>query len=181
MKWNNIKGAAVRVLAAAMVVLITTLTTPSAFAQTTGQVVGTIVDPQGGVLPGATVSATSPQLQGTRTAIADSTGTFRFPTLPPGTYTIKVELTGFQPVTQENVVVSLDRSVTLNLRMQVAGVSQEVNVLGTSPVVDTVSSAGGVTVDQSMMNLLPSARNLYATAHFAPGVTTDAVGPTMLG
>ncbi len=181
MKWNKFKSAARAAWVCAAVAAFIAVLTTSAFAQTTGQVIGTIIDAQGGVLPGVTVSAMSPQLQGTRTTVTDSTGTFRFPTLPPGTYAIKANLSGFQDATQENVTVSLDKSVVLNLKMQVAGVTQTVNVVGASPVVDTQSSAGGVTVDQSMMNMLPSARNLYGTAHFAPGVTTDAVGPTMLG
>jgi hypothetical protein len=151
------------------------------FAQTTGQVIGTVVDAQGGVLPGVTVTATSPQMQGTRTTVTDGTGTFRFPTLPPGTYAIKANLSGFQDAAQENITVSLDKSATANLKMQVAGVSQTVNVMGTSPVVDTQSSAGGVTIDQAMMNQLPVARSFYLLARIAPGVTTDNVGATMLG
>jgi hypothetical protein len=170
--------AATYSLAFAAIVALTTL---SVFAQTTGQIIGTVVDAQGGVLPGVTVSAMSPQLQGTRTTVTDSTGTFRFPTLPPGTYTIKGVLSGFQDVAQENITVSLDKSVSLNLKMQVAGVTQTVNVVGTSPVVDTTSSAGGVTVDQAMLTMLPVQRNFYAASRFAPGVTSDAVGATVLG
>src|SRR4051794_9301830 len=162
------------------VVAIVTLASPL-FAQTTGQVIGTVVDAQGGVLPGVTVTATSPQLQGTRTATTDATGTFRFPTLPPGAYTIKTTLSGFQDAAQENVTVSLDRSATVNLKMQVAGVSQTVNVMGASPVVDTQSAAGGVTIDQAMMNQLPVARSFYNLARIAPGVTNDNVGSTVLG
>src|ERR1700730_5108472 len=123
-----VRAACVCAAVAGLVALATT----SAFAQTTGQVIGTVVDAQGGVLPGVTVSATSPQLQGTRTAVTDSTGTFRFPTLPPGTYSVRTSLSGFQDAVQESISVSLDRSVTLNLKMQVAGVTQTVNVKGTS-------------------------------------------------
>src|SRR5947207_15355005 len=121
--------------------MLVSLATTPAFAQTTGQILGTVVDAQGGVLPGVTVTATSPQLQGTRTAVTDGSGTFRFPTLPPGTYSIKANLSGFQDAAQENITVSLDKSVALSLKMQVAGVSQTVNVMGTSPVVDTQSAA----------------------------------------
>ena len=181
MKSNTFKLAARTACMCAAVALLVAFATTPAFAQTTGQIIGTIVDAQGGVLPGVTVTATSPQLQGSRTAVTDGSGTFRFPTLPPGTYAIKANLSGFQDAAQENITVSLDKSVALSLKMAVAGVSQTVNVVGSSPVVDTQSSAGGVSVDQSMMNMLPTARNLYGTAHFAPGVTTDNVGATMLG
>src|SRR5947209_3917629 len=157
------------------------LVAPPAMAQTTGQIVGTVIDAQGGVLPGVTVTATSPQLQGARTSVTDGAGQFRFPSVPPGTYAIKAELSGFQPATQENVRVSLDQTVTLNLKLQVGGITQQVDVQGTAPVVDTTTAGGGVTVDQKMMTLLPVARDMYATARFAPGVTTDTVGPTALG
>src|SRR5471032_694462 len=180
MTWKNVRVALHAAYVCAAVAMFLALST-SVFAQTTGQIIGTIVDAQGGVLPGVTVSATSPQLQGTRTAVTDGSGTFRFPTLPPGTYAIKANLSGFQDAAQENVFVSLDKSVSLSLKMQVAGVSQTVNVMGTSPVVDTQSSAGGVTIDQAMMNQLPVARSFYQLARIAPGVTTDNVGATMLG
>ena len=150
-------------------------------AQTTGQIIGTVVDPQGAVLPGVTVTATSPQLQGERTAVTDSTGTFRVPSLPPGTYKVTVALSGFQDLMQENVIVSLDKTATLAMKMPLAGMTAEVNVTAESPIIDTTSAAGGVTVDQAMLQRLPVARNFYGTARFAPGVTTDAVGPTMLG
>src|SRR5690242_21575360 len=99
--------------AVALVVSTATL----AMAQTTGQIIGTVADPQGAVLPGVTVTATSPQLQGERTAVTDSTGTFRIPSLPPGNYTVKVTLSGFQDLTQENVTVSLDKTANLGLKM----------------------------------------------------------------
>src|SRR5476649_1973641 len=137
MKWNHVKLAVRAACVCATVAAFVALATTSALAQTTGQIIGTVVDAQGGVLPGVTVSATSPQLQGTRTAITDSNGTFRFPTLPPGTYKISANLSGFQDAAQENVTVSLDKSAALSLKMQVAGVSQTGNVMGTSPVVDT--------------------------------------------
>ncbi len=94
---------------------------------------------------------------------------------------IKATLSGFADAAQENVTVSLDKSASLNLKMQVAGVSQTVNVMASSPVVDTQSSAGGVTIDQAMMNQLPVQRSFYNLARIAPGVTNDNVGATMLG
>ena len=65
------------------------------------------------------------------------------------------------------------RYASANLKMQVAGVSQTVNVMGSSPIVDTQSAAGGVTIDQAMMNQLPVSRSFYQLARIAPGVTTD--------
>ena len=117
---NTFKLAVRAAFVCAAVAILVAFATTSALAQTTGQIIGTIVDAQGGVLPGVTVTASSPQLQGTRTAVTDGSGTFRFPTLPPGTNAIKANLAGFQDAAQENVTVSLDRSASLNLKMQVA-------------------------------------------------------------
>src|SRR3954462_3265725 len=79
MKWNIIKpGVRVALWCAILVALCAS----SALAQTTGRLVGTIVDAQGAVLPGVTVTVTSPQLQGANTQVTDATGQFRFPSLP---------------------------------------------------------------------------------------------------
>src|SRR5205823_14433164 len=118
--WNHVKSVARIACAIVTAAAFITLAPASAFAQTTGQIIGTVVDAQGGVLPGVTVTATSPQLQGARTATTDSTGTFRFPTLPPGTYAVKANLSGFQDAVSENITVSLDKSVALNMKLQVA-------------------------------------------------------------
>src|SRR6185295_2556089 len=73
------------------------------------------------------------------------------------------------------------QTVTLSMKLQLAGVSTTVNVEATAPIVDTTTASGGATVDQSMITLLPVARDFYQTARFAPGVTSDATGPTMFG
>ena len=152
MNWKDFRLAARIASACTAVAALLALSTPPAFAQTTGQITGTIVDAQGGVLPGVTVTASSPQLQGVRTAVSDSTGTFRIPTLPPGTYAVKVTLSGFQDITQENIAVSLDKTANLSLKMQLAGVATSVNVSAQAPAIDISTSSGGVTVDQAMIN-----------------------------
>ena len=74
-----------------MVVLVLVLV----FAQTTGDIVGTIVDDSGGALPGVTVEARSPSFQGVRTAVTDANGAYRLVLLPPGTYRVTAILQGF--------------------------------------------------------------------------------------
>ena len=85
-------------------------------AQTTGRIMGQVVDAQGAALPGATVTVSSPNLQGAQTQVTDSEGNYRFLSLPPGRYTVKVELASFKTVEQSNVDVGLDRTVTLPSR-----------------------------------------------------------------
>ena len=72
-------------------------------AQTTGRIQGQIIDAQGAVVPGATVTITSPSLQGALTQVSDAEGRFRFPSVPPGRYTVKAELSNFKTVEQKDV------------------------------------------------------------------------------
>src|SRR5262245_11447244 len=64
-------------------------------ASTTGAISGKVADSSGGVLPGVTVTATSPSLMGMQTSVTDAGGNYRFPALPPGIYALTYELTGF--------------------------------------------------------------------------------------
>lgn len=150
-------------------------------AQTTGRIVGTVVDAQDRAVPGATVTATSPQLQGARTAQSDTIGQYRFPTLPPGTYSVKAELSGFRPVQQDNIAVGLDKTATVNLTLQVGGVEQSVTVTTAAPNVDVTSAAGGIHVTPEIFSQLAVRRDFYAISRLAPGVNDDAVGPAAHG
>ena len=81
------------------------------FAQTTGTVDGTITDQSNTPLPGVTVTLTSPNLQGTRTAVTSADGRYRFPAVPPGSYTVTAELASFGKV-QKKATVTLDATAT---------------------------------------------------------------------
>ena len=73
----------------------------------TGTLQGTVKDQSDAVLPGVTVSVTSPGLQGTRETVSDGNGVYTIPALPPGVYTVRLELTGFAPVVHQNAIVPL--------------------------------------------------------------------------
>ena len=150
----------------------------SAQTTTTGRIVGTVVDQQGAAVPGVTVTATSPQLQGSRTSVTDSSGEFRFLAFPPGTYNIKAELSGFQTVERSDVQVNTNSTVTLPLTMAVAGLAQSIDVVAGSPVVDTTSTVGGIVANADVFNNIPMRRDFYNVARLAPGSAPDAIGAT---
>src|SRR4029077_15498100 len=79
------------------------------FAQTTGGIVGRVTDEGGGVLPGVTVEAKGPALQGSRTAVTGGTRTYRLPPPPPGGYTVSFTLEGFAAESRQGVGVGLDK------------------------------------------------------------------------
>ena len=88
------------------------LVAPLVVAQTTGTIEGTVTDQNGGTLPGVTVEAKSPNLQGMRTATTANDGRYRFVSLPPGMYTVSASLSGFSTV-QKTAQVTLDATSTM--------------------------------------------------------------------
>ena len=83
----------------------------SVFAQTTGTVEGAVTDQSNAPLPGVTVELTSPNLQGSRTAVTSADGRYRFPAVPPGAYKVTAELAGFGKV-EKRATVNLDSTAT---------------------------------------------------------------------
>src|ERR1043166_9279500 len=88
-------------------------------AQTTGNLEGKVTDPSGGALPGVTVEARSPALQGTRSVSTGFDGAYRFALLPPGEYTVTFKLEGFQPRVRPGVTVSLGKEAILDTKILV--------------------------------------------------------------
>src|SRR5262249_7314586 len=170
-----------KVLGVLLVLMLGVVTTAGAQTTTTGRIIGTLSDQQGAVVPGATVTATSPQLQGERTSVTDSAGEFRFLTLPPGMYSVKAELSGFQTVERAAVRVDVHSTVNLPLTMPVAGVAAEVTVSVPAPVVDVTSTQGGVVMDSTIFNNLPVRRDFTSVTRIAPGATSDLYGAVMYG
>jgi len=147
------------------------LIAPAVFAQTTGDIQGTVNDGQGSSLPGVTIEATSPNLQGTRTAVTRSNGDYRIPAVPPGTYRVKANLAGF--ATQEKTaIVTLDATVTANFSMQITQ-KEEVLVTGEAPIVDTSNTTTGTNYTAKVMEKLPLGRNYAAVVRLQPGVQED--------
>src|SRR5262245_3424266 len=120
------KGRSVYVLIAALTVL---LAAAPAFAQgggasTTGSINGKVVDSSGGVLPGVTVSATSPSLMGVQTSVTDTSGGYRFPALPPGSYSLAFELPGFNTLKREGIEIAMGFTATVNVELKVASLQE---------------------------------------------------------
>jgi hypothetical protein len=147
------------------------LIAPMAVAQTTGTIEGTVVDQNGGALPGVTVEATSPALQGSRTATTGSDGRFRFVNVPPGQYKVTGNLSGFGTV-QKTATVPLDGTATVNLGMALAA-KESVVVTGEAPAVDTASTTTGSNYTAKVIDKLPVGRNYASIVQSQPGVQTD--------
>src|SRR5688500_10719799 len=141
---------------------------------TTGSLTGTLTDASGGVLPGATVTLSGPNIQGTRTDTTDAQGTYNFRNLPPGRgYRIAGALSGFREAVQDNIQVLLGQEGSVNLTLSPAGVTEQVEVTAATPLVDVSSTSGGVNITSSLFETLPSARGFQQLTAMAPGVSLD--------
>ncbi len=140
-------------------------------AQTTGDIEGAIEDSSGARLPGVTVEATSPRMQGARVEVSGRDGRYRVLAVPPGNYRILVSLSGFETV-EEFVTVSLDATSTLDLKLKLA-VKESVTVSGEIPLVDVTSTTSGTNYTNKVIAKLPVARNYADIVRSNPGVNTD--------
>src|SRR5687767_12973973 len=98
----------------------------------TGTIRGVVIDQQGLAVPGVTVTASSPALQGSRTTVTDGDGSFTIPALPPGVYEVRYELSSFATVTQTSTV-ALGLTVEQNVTMRTAAVTETVEVVAETP------------------------------------------------
>ncbi len=121
-------------------------------------------------MPGVTVTITSPQQMGTRAAVTDVDGTYRFTAVTPGDYVVLFELAGFSTVRNEGIRVSLGFTATVNAELKVASLQESVTVTGQSPVVDTSATAIGNIFDAKQLSALPTSRDYFSLLAQSPAV-----------
>lgn len=146
----------------------------SATAQTVGTdrgaIVGIVTDGTKAVLPGVSVTATSPSLMGATSAVTGANGAYRLPALPPGEYRVSFEIAGFSGVAREGIVIAAGFTATVNIEMAIGNVQETVTVAGASPVVDLQSVAHNTNFDAQVRESLPGARDVWALMSVVPAV-----------
>ncbi|MEA2004920.1 MAG: TonB-dependent receptor [Acidobacteriota bacterium] len=158
-------------------IAILILLTPLAFNQSkeTGAITGTVLDENRAPLPGVTVTLSSPKLMGTRSAITDYEGKYRFPALPPGVYSVKAELPGFATIIQENVRLSTTVSLTVDLVLKATTLEEEVTVIAKAPTVDVkTSETASITLTDEVLRNMPTTQFAMDIVNLAPGVTQNS-------
>lgn len=158
---------------AVVLVGVLMLSWSTAFAQgrQTGAIVGTVTDGDGLVIPGATVTVSSPALQGLRSTTTDGNGNFTVPLLPSGEYLVRIELTGMRAVEQRQRV-DLGLTARVDAQMQLDTLTEIVTVVSAAPsIVTSVSS--GANYRGEMVDKLASPRTIQGVAELAPGLTDN--------
>ncbi len=138
-------------------------------------IIGQVTDGTGAVLPGVTVTATSPALQVPQViGVTDERGEFRLSPLPIGVYTVTYELTGFQNLRREGVRLTVGFVARVDQVMSLGAVSETITVSGASPLVDTTSTATRTELTQEQLDVLPTTRDgLKAFLGQVPGARTN--------
>jgi hypothetical protein len=157
-------------LAGFFVVVLASAT--SGFAQGgRAEINGTISDPGKAVLPGVNVTATNEANGLERVVVSGPDGRYIFPTLSPGTYTVKADLSGFQALTRSGLIVGVGQELTVNLTLLLAGVQETLTVTADTPLVEATSSRIGTNVSSSEIDGLPSAnRSQFSLMQTIPGL-----------
>ncbi len=145
---------------------------PYAFAAETGTIKGKVLTKQGELLPGVTITLEGSSMQGKRTMISGEDGSFRFPIVPVGRYTLTFELMGFATLKQENVPVGLGATTPLEVTLDSARFEKEITVTAEAPLIEKDSGDLSTRLSSEKLESMPSAdRSFRDIAKFVPGVT----------
>lgn len=140
--------------------------------QTRGSIKGTVTDPGGAVVSGATVRVSGPT--GEKTATTGTDGTYEVTNLPPGSYNVRIEQTGFKSIVASNQTVFVGRATILDGRLEIGEASAIVEVTASNDLDQAVTAVSSNLNDQLFSNI-PVARGVSGLFYLAPG-TTEGLG-----
>lgn len=161
-------------LGARLAVMVFVASTPVGAQDFRGRITGTVTDNTGAVLPGVTVTASSPALIQSQLQVTGAAGDYRFVALPPGVYDLAFELAGFQSVKREGIRVVINQTLTVDQALQVATLQETVTVTGESPIVDTSTTTLATNFTKELLTEIPNARDVWAAMAQAPGLQMTA-------
>ncbi len=162
-----------KIISLSFTLLTIFISTALLFSQETGEIGGKVLDEEGAPLPGVSITAESPKLQGQRNAISGIDGSFRFPLLPIGKYSLTFTLQGFTKVIQENVEVKLGMVTSVNVIMKVATIEEQVTVVAEAALIDKTKADTSFHVGERELASAPiQGRTIQEIVNYTPGVTS---------
>src|SRR5947208_10102400 len=140
----------------------------------TGQITGTVTDPSGAVIAGATVTLTNPATEMRRETTTNIDGLFNIPALPPGVYNLQVDAKGFPKQARENLELQVGQVAKIDFALQVGNVTETIQVAGGAPVLQAETAELGTVIENRRIVELPlNGRNYLQLVSLAPGATTN--------
>ena len=166
--------AALGLIASCLAMLLLTTATAVGQVSTTATVRGTVEDSSGGVLPGATVTITNTGTKAVQTVVTDDRGQYQFGALFPGTYDLKVELSGFKTYEQKSLGLNPNDTRGIDLKLEVGAQTETITVTAQQEVLQTETGAReGVLTTKQIDNLSVMGRSALELLRIMPGVVTD--------
>lgn len=141
--------------------------------ETTGGMQGTVKDPSGAVIPGATVSVTTPTLVGTKETQTDAAGYYRFANLPPGVYTLFLKAEGFDSIKRPGIVLEVGHLPSLDLTLKVGSVSTVVEVTTEGPMIDETTTTTLTNIPEETLQNIPHGTSFQSVIQFAPAARNE--------
>ena len=139
-----------------------------------GTIGGKVTDPSGAIVPGVTITLTSPILLSPRSNVTDSAGSYAFTSLPLGDYTVTFELSGFKKVAHSGLTVTAARTLTVDVTLETGDMSETLTVVGEAPTVDVTNTNIATSIDAKALQTIPTARDVWAILqNLAPQVVLD--------
>jgi len=157
---------------------------PAVFAQTstTGSLIGTVTDPSGGVVSGATVTVRSLATGQSRSTKTGNDGSYTVSLLTPGNYSVHFEASGFKSVDIPSITIRVTEASTLDRKLEVGSPSVKVTVEANAELLQTENAANGTVVSGEEINALPLVtRNYTQILDLSPGVVTNVANATAMG
>jgi hypothetical protein len=151
-----------------------------------GEITGSVTDSTGAVVAGATITVTHPATNTQRTVKTNSDGLYDLPALPPGNYTLRVEMQGFGSQVRNDIELQVAQIARIDIVLKVGSITEVVEVAGGAPVLEAEgASVGTVIENQRILELPLNGRNYLQLTGLTPGVTTNsapsAVGTSRMG
>ncbi|HUJ80989.1 MAG TPA: carboxypeptidase regulatory-like domain-containing protein, partial [Candidatus Acidoferrales bacterium] len=169
----------VLVCVAALVVCVSPVMAQSA---TTGALTGTVTDPSGATIAGASVTATNLATGQSRVVTTDASGVYKISLLPPGNYSLKFSASGFKTVGVPSVTVNVTETVPLDRSLEVGSQTQQVTVESTVETIQAQNATiGGLVSGETVTDLPLSTRNYTQVIDLSPGVVANVATATAVG
>ena len=162
-------------------VFIWLLACAPSFAQTLGTITGEVKDSSGAVMPGVTVTATNNATNAVREGQSNEAGAYSFPALPPGTYTVKAELQGFQTSTR-TAELHVEQTLRVDFSLAIGTLSETAEVTGIAPLITTENATVGTVIENRRIVELPlNGRNFLSLVALSPNVSAEFAGAGQAG
>ena len=160
----------------ALLAILAIATLPVSAQELAGGLTGVVTDTSKAAVPGATITVTNKQTGAVRTAVSRGDGTYRFPDLSPGRYSVTIELQGFQKVSANDAIVLLGKNLTIDAELKPGALTEVVNVTANEEKqidLKSVTLAHNVTAEE--LDRIPKARSFQGIALVAPGVNSGDI------